>query len=303
MSESFERVMTEMADKVASPYWKRMADRLQIAHEYDMEMADKSAYHRGFEDGQRSMDAEHRAVAMRLQRLRLDEGSHENLSAIARAVHPNGWGWTQGACESLRDELIRLLGGIHDEPVPVVADCDACGDDCHRRDGETWRVSEPDSQKSPILENSDGEDVGEATITDELRECVHTATKQYDDTLWYEMGEDSEADHTICYIIEGELLRIADRIDEQFKRLCEQHEAVLQKTIDEMADECDRLIGECNERDRTIAKFKRAIEKYKTMYEERRDAYNRCAEDYNNMLHDHVNLKHKLDAIREALDG
>ena len=146
MSESFDKVFAEIRREYASVYSIGTLARLQIAHEHDMELADKSAYHRGFEDGQRSMDAEHRAVAMRLQRLRLDEGSHENLSAIARAIWRADFGWTQGACEGLRDELIRLLGGVH-EPVPVAADCDADCDDCHRRDGEAGRIAKLKQQR------------------------------------------------------------------------------------------------------------------------------------------------------------
>ena len=61
-------------------------------------------------------------------------------------------------------------------------------------------------------------------IADELRECVNTATKTYDDTLWYEMGDDSEADHTICHITEAELLGVADRIDTEFARICQQQD-------------------------------------------------------------------------------
>ena len=46
--------------------------------------------------------------------------------------------------------------------------------------------------------------------------------------------------HGVHGILE-QLIAIADRIDEQFARVCEQHEAVLQQTIDEMAYERDEL--------------------------------------------------------------
>ena len=146
MSESFDGAMV-FTEVMFPDCDKSMLDRLQRAHEYDMEMADKAAYNRGYEDGQRSMDAEHRAVAMRLQMLRLNEGSHENLSAIARAVHPTEWSWTKGACANLLDKLIRLLGGVHNDPVPVATSGDARGDGCHRRDGETRRIAKLKQQR------------------------------------------------------------------------------------------------------------------------------------------------------------
>lgn len=49
-------------------------------------------------------------VIGRLRALELDGGSHANLSAIAAAILPDmTFGWTRGACEGLRDELVRLI--------------------------------------------------------------------------------------------------------------------------------------------------------------------------------------------------
>ena len=76
------------------------------------EQTRKSEYHRGYEDGRRSMDAEHYAVALRLRRLPLDGDTTENLSQIAKAVWHSDFGWTQDACSALRDELVRLMGGV-----------------------------------------------------------------------------------------------------------------------------------------------------------------------------------------------
>ena len=59
-------------------------------------------------------------VIDRLRALELDGGSHENLSAIARAILPDAtFGWTVGACERLRDTLVALIGG---ETMAVVRD-------------------------------------------------------------------------------------------------------------------------------------------------------------------------------------
>ena len=59
-------------------------------------------------------------VIDRLRALELDGGSHENLSAIARAILPDAtFGWTVGACGRLRDTLVALIGG---ETMAVVRD-------------------------------------------------------------------------------------------------------------------------------------------------------------------------------------
>lgn len=105
-------------------------DRLQRAHEHEMEQLRRLRFREGYEAGQRSMDAEHYAVALRLKHLPLDEDSHGNLSQIARAVWHSDFGWTKGACEALRDELVRLLGGVHDEPAPIPASRCTCDADC-----------------------------------------------------------------------------------------------------------------------------------------------------------------------------
>lgn len=153
MSESFESAIKTMRENLTGMYdnghmtaWADVdtsvdLDRLQDAHDHDMELVRKAEYHRGHHDGQRSMDAEHYAVALRLRHLPLDGGSHENLSSIARAIWHNDFGWTQGACAGLRDELIRLLGGVHDEPVPMDASCGAGCAGCDCGAGEPWRVT------------------------------------------------------------------------------------------------------------------------------------------------------------------
>lgn len=69
-------------------------------------------------------------------------------------------------------------------------------------------------------ENGDFCELNHLTITDELREWASTEVP-------YKYGHRLHA--------------IADRIDEQFARICEQQEKVLQETIDGMADELDTL--------------------------------------------------------------
>lgn len=77
-----------------------------------------STYHRGYADGLAahdadllSLDLQRAEVIRRLRGAQIDGGSHENLSSIARCVMEPDYGWTVGACMSLRDELVRLLGG------------------------------------------------------------------------------------------------------------------------------------------------------------------------------------------------
>lgn len=54
---------------------------------------------------------DHIDTANRLMALTLEGDSHEMLSAICRAIVPGAqfFGWTHGACEVLRDRLIRLI--------------------------------------------------------------------------------------------------------------------------------------------------------------------------------------------------
>ena len=101
----------------------------------EIEHMRKAEYHRGYLAGQKSKDADHAAVAMRLQRLSFDGGSHESLNKIAYAIYPCATGWTFESCEGLRDRIIDLLGGVHDG-VPDCVPCRACGDDCHCGDGQ-----------------------------------------------------------------------------------------------------------------------------------------------------------------------
>ena len=111
---------------------KRAIDRLKAAHDREIRDTAQQEYHRGFEDGTHSMDAEHRAIAMRLRGLRFDGGSHENLSRIAYAIYPCATGWTCESAAGLRDKLIDLMGGVSDDTCGVECCCAAAA--CDGRD-------------------------------------------------------------------------------------------------------------------------------------------------------------------------
>lgn len=63
-------------------------------------------------------------VCERLHDAVLDGGSHEMLSALARAVMPGGGAWTVDACERLRATLVWLLGAGMPEIQAMGADMD-----------------------------------------------------------------------------------------------------------------------------------------------------------------------------------
>ena len=106
-----------------------MADRLKRAHDREIRDTAQQEFHRGFEDGQHSMDAEHRAIAMRLHGLRFDGGSHENLARIAYAIYPCATGWTCESAAGLRDKLIDLMGGVSDDTCGAGCCCAAADSD------------------------------------------------------------------------------------------------------------------------------------------------------------------------------
>ena len=69
------------------------------------------------------------------------------------------------------------------------------------------------------------------SITDELRDCIRTANRSYED------ARNPYNDREILYIPEEELLAIADRIDEQHRKALEKVAAM----VDE-PDETERRI-------------------------------------------------------------
>ena len=380
MSESFEDVMAFMRKAVTDDCDQTycamydddcyacegaVLDRLQRAHDHEMEQLRRLRFREGYEAGQRSMDAEHYAVALRLKHLPLDEDSHGNLSQIARAIWHSDFGWTKGACEALRDELVRLLGGVHEIESGGAASCacdagcdcgceqpqtvmyDELGNERHKAvcrlreiqtdaggfvkalaeavgvewqaprvhqtiaevrdrlihllggdeptameyiqrivrkhdikclDMEPSGTDESNSQKSPILANSDGEDGGKVTITDELRK--------------FKGHINAELTPEMVLALRAAINCIADRIDEQFNRICWQQEAVLQHTIDTMVDERDKLRTILTQqRDEARAKvlkldseaseLQKKLDEYKSLFERYRGSYVQYVGEYN----------------------
>lgn len=297
----------------------------------------KREYHRGFEDGAHSMDAEHRAVSMRLRQLpRGCRGfSDAHVSWFADLA------WAMGIKEPtfavLRDELVRLMGGVSDENVHVggLRCIDGCMGDVSNGE-DTGRThdspSNRDSNHMAVREGvdtaiGDSDGTTEPMTTDELIEYIEEDTRRLkgdatgagDDSdtcacagggacavdcgggSWEQEVSDGRCEwlrdgirsdslipvlprdkkqtevsdgrvaddcgaavrcgdscgdlHMDGVRITDELREwmstvltsddyawvIADRIDEQFNRVCEQQEAVLQSTVDGMCEEQDRL--------------------------------------------------------------
>ena len=95
---------------------KEVVNRLKRAHDREIRDVSQREFARGIDAGQHSMDAEHRAIAMRL--CQLPRGctvfSDAHVSWFADLA------WAMGVKEPtfavLRDELVRLMGGVSDEP-------------------------------------------------------------------------------------------------------------------------------------------------------------------------------------------
>lgn len=138
MTESFDdALVTVHKHRLLSG---KMCNRLQRAHDHEMEQLRRSRFREGYEAGQRSMDAERYHLKLRLQRLRFGDGSHENLSRLAYAIYQCPTGWGKESCEGLRDKLVRLLGGVHDEPAQTAASGCACDADCDCGHGDETAV-------------------------------------------------------------------------------------------------------------------------------------------------------------------
>ena len=286
MSESFEQVYDRVYPQLHNPcgMWKagvvkEWLDELMTAYDHDIEHLRKKRFREGYEAGRRSMDAEHYAVALRLRQLSLDEDSHGNLSQIARAVWHSDFGWTQGACAALRDELVRLMGGVHDEPVQV---CQSGDSDCARGDcgcGESGRIDKRDSQKAPILANSDGEDGGEVTITDELRKFV---AETWDGSMYVNQ-------------IPRNLQVIAYHIDEQEHKLRKQRDGFKRGMVAAQ----DLLEKRTDERDELQRKLDSMVEEYCAM----RTALDISSTSMKEVVAERNEAREMLDAILRILDG
>lgn len=322
MSESFEDVLMILRAYLMDHKWSSgMVNRLKTAHDHEIEHIGKAEYHRGYEDGRHSMDAEHYAVSLRLRALPLDGDTQENLTQIARAVWHSDFGWTQGACRALRDELVRLLGGVSERPYPTstydvlgnerhkavcrlrhIRDClkndstcnslniaDAIGakldvgDHLHESicDRLIYLLGGDQPSGIDVLREMDADetspsDVTTSSITNELRECVETASKSHD--------------HCIS---EAELLEIADRIDEQEHRLRKQRDGfkramcAAQDLLEKRTTECDELrekleeaefaIADWREREKSFDTSERLRDELRERLEENEEALSRTA--------------------------
>ena len=286
MSEGFEdALVTVHKYRLLSG---KMCDRLQRAHDHELEQTRKAEYHRGYEDGQRSMDAEHRAVCHKLKRVMLDGDSHAMLSRLAYAIYPCATGWTGESCEGLRERVIELLGGVHDGVSNYVPGR-ACGDDRDNRDGQ--------SQSEVKGPRGEPGQPGAPDITDELRSFVKNRMTEYvvHTTL---PGSEPETQLTE----EGyKFIAIADRIDERFDKattsLC--NEAACQKM------RAMQLEGERDELRKSLRKIAEHAgvphDLELSTYDD--DTVAKATVQLVGMLHKHIKtLEAKLDAIREMLD-
>lgn len=127
-TESFEYAMKVMRENLAGMYanghmtkWGDIdtsvdLDQIKDAHDREIRDVAQLEYDRGFNDGRHSMDAEHRAVAMRLRALPMNKvGYAVNLFDIEYAVC-NSWNDVE-----FRDKLIDLLGGVSEPSAADVA--------------------------------------------------------------------------------------------------------------------------------------------------------------------------------------
>lgn len=336
MTESFEDAMV-FARAIVSDCDAPILDRLQKAHDHEIEQLRRSRFREGYEAGRRSMDAEHYQLKLRLQRLKFGDGSHENLSRLAYAIYPCPTGWGKESCEGLRDKLIDLLGGVHDEPAQIPASGGACDADCDCGHGDEASVaydelgnerrkavcelrnvqmntgnavkklaialgvkwnpdnaqksiallqsrlihllggdeplpnsSKPNLTKSAETAKPESDDGGEnCRITDELRAYSRESVKRDD----YMGGLTFDLD------------RIADRIDEQFKRICWQQEAVLQHTIDTMVDERDKLVDNRDMWRGKAMQLTDVVDRYVGRYEDILELLRDAASEYQDKHH------------------
>lgn len=265
------------------------SDELKLAAEYN----------RGWQDGKHAKSADEwwlanarEDVVRKLREVKLDGGSHANLSAICKCAYYVDK-WTPSACVGLRDELISLLGGNADKHTQAFVGYDVLGNERHKavcnlrklnlgvgdllvnnqirisdaigaefNEGDNFSKVMQDrliyllSGDDGTCPNDDGtcpNGVPNASITAELRGHIDEWCKAWQRQASSEDGIDPAT-----------LYGIADRIDEQFDRICEQQESVLQATIGQMCEERDRLQAAIDLKERALdaalAKLKDSIE-------------------------------------------
>ena len=130
--------------------------------------------------------------------------------------------------------------------------------------------SKPNLTKSAETAKPESDDGGEnCRITDELRAYSRESVKRDD----YVGGLTFDLD------------RIADRIDEQFKRICWQQEAVLQHTIDTMVDERDKLVDNRDMWRGKAMQLTDVVDRYVGRYEDILELLRDAASEYQDKHH------------------
>lgn len=216
------------------PNFTEIAKTINLGVEHDSELMENGENHKIATITDELGNERHKAVCkLRNARDSMSDNLADNVSRIICAIDARPE-VGERACEAIADRLIHLLGEDERTLREIGTKLSQASVDAMSRRADQSHESSPMS-----LENETG-------ITSEFREAIETATKTYEGS-WYEMND---ADHTICHITEGELLGIADRIEEQFARVCELWERTATDTAqgvhDDMEAECNKLQAECD---------------------------------------------------------
>lgn len=335
-TESFDSVMADMRKVVMDCDMERcdMYDgdcyqcqgdilyRMQRSHDRELEHVRKTEYARGYNDGQRSMDAEHYAVALRLRGLRFDGGSHDNLSRIAYAIYPCATGWTCESSEGLRDRLIDLLGGVH-EPDAALPTYDVLGNERHKAVCELKKIHADAGGFVKALANALGVEWQAPRVAQTIAEVR--------DRLIYLLGSDTEPNSQklpilvtsvgedggevtitdelrkfkghinagltpeMVLALRAQINCIADRIDEQEHKLRKQRNGFKRA----MCAAQDLLEKRTDERDELQRKLDSMTQEYIAM----RSALEISSSAMKEVIVERDELQAKLNAIREAVDA
>jgi len=130
--------------------------------------------------------------------------------------------------EEARDRLIALLGT---QDAPNATDFAR-----NQQNGPKSGKKQPEMQRDESKSRDSLQEVQSPSITDELRDYLDKNGQEYESFGGAEVAT-----------IKGgttPLYEIADRIDEQFERICSQHESVLQQTIGDTVDEHEREMAD-----------------------------------------------------------
>lgn len=141
---------------------------------------------------------------------------HETIADIAAEMRSMSYYivWTKDKLAEVAD---RMEAAHERELAEAMGRCLNGNGTCPDGNVQKTLHETPDSAKKSQESPSDAR-----LVTAELRECVRTAAKTYDSTPWHMMDGERPEDHEWCSIKTGELLAIADRIDEEHsRRMCQ----------------------------------------------------------------------------------